>query len=286
MIEQKRERYSVTRLCRALNVSLSGYYAWRKRDVSQHDRNDQRLTKRIKQLFVNNRRVYGSPRIWKELRAEGEGVGQRRVARLMRQAGLKAIHPRKRVVTTRSNPAHLVAPNLLARDFSADRPNQKWCSDITYIPTDTGWIYLAVIIDLYSRMVVGWATSRSIDSQLVEQAWCNAVHKRQPKESLIHHSDRGSQYTGQPYQAQLAQLPHVTISMSRRANCLDNAVAESFFGTLKNEAVSRTRYRSHTEAHLDLFDYIEGFYNRKRRHSTLGYISPADFEKQYSDRLN
>ena len=177
-------------------------------------------------------------------------------------------------------------PNHLNRQFDAKRPNEKWCTDITYIRTQNGWVYLAVIIDLFSRMIVGWATDQTMDSSLVERAWHNALITRRPQDKLMHHSDRGSQYTGQAYQKLLQKLPNVTVSMSRTANCLDNAVVESFFGTLKNEVVSQTQYRSLDEVHCDLFDYIECFYNRKRKHSALGYLSPTEFERRYQNMLN
>ncbi len=286
MIDQERDNFSVRRLCAALTVSVSGYYAWRARDKSQHAREDERLTVQIEQIFHEFRRVYGAPRIWEELQARGERVSIKRVARLMRQASLSAELPPKRVRTTQRDDTHQAAENVLARDFSADRPNQKWIGDISYIPTAAGWLYLAVIIDLYSRMVVGWATSSSLASPLVEAALEQAVVRRQPTDDLLHHSDRGSQYTGQPYQTQLAQAGITTISMSRKGNCHDNAVAESFFARLKSECVYRNAYRSHAEAHRDLFSYIETFYNRKRRHSSLGYLSPEDYETQHAFYLN
>lgn len=287
MIDKLRDKFAVSRLCETLEVSVSGYYAWRKRAKSKRAQEDERLTQLVEAIFNDNRRVYGAPRIHKELQARGERISVKRVARLMRAVGLRAQLPSKRVQTTVRDDAHRAKDNLLARDFCAKQPNEKWCGDITYIPTAAGWLYLAVIIDLFSRRVVGWATSSSLASPLVEAALEQAVTQRQPTANLLHHTDRGSQYTGQPYQAQLEKASITTISMSRKANCLDNAVAESFFATLKNECVRRTTlYRSHAEARRDLFAYIEGFYNRKRRHSYLGYLSPVDFENQHAVCLN
>lgn len=286
MIQRERSNFAVSRLCAAMSVSVSGFYAWCGREPSERAREDERLTEEIKQIFHANRRVYGAPRIWQELQARGEHVSLKRVARLMREAGLSAEPKPKRIRTTQRDDSHKAAANVLARDFSAERPNQKWVSDISYIPTAAGWLYLAVIIDLYSRMVVGWATSSSLASPLVEDALAQAVVRRQPTGKLLHHSDRGCQYTGQPYRSKLTAAGVTTVSMSRKGNCHDNAVAESVFARLKTECVHRTSYRSHGEARRDLFDYIEVFYNRKRRHSTLGYLSPADFEDRNSVYLN
>ncbi len=282
----EKANFPIKRLCAAMNVSVSGYYAWRGRDKSERACEEERLTLQIEQIFYEFRSIYGAPRIQGELQDRGVRISVKRVARLMRQAGLSAELPPKRVTTTQRDDTHKAAENVLARDFSAERPNQKWVGDISYIPTASGWLYLAVIIDLYSRMVVGWATSSSLASPLVEAALEQAIVRRQPTGDLLHHTDRGSQYTGQPYQTQLAKAGITTISMSRKGNCHDNAVAESFFARLKCECVYRNAYRSHAKAHRDLFEYIEVFYNRKRRHSSLGYLSPTDFENQYLVCLN
>jgi len=285
MIAELQEGFSIRRLCQAFGVSESGYYRWQKRPESDRDQENRRLTKRIRELFQANWSVYGVPRIWKALREGGEQVNRKRVARLMRLAGLKGKQRRKRVRTTQRDDSHPVVDNKLSRQFSADRPNQKWCGDITYIRTAHGWLYLAVIIDLFSRKVVGWATSTSIDARLVELTWNNAIQHRLPSEELLCHSDRGSQYTSELYQSALRKLPTVTVSMSRKGNCWDNAVVESFFGSLKTE-VGDCRHLNNEEAHLTLFEYIECFYNRKRLHSTLGYVSPVQFEESYNTCLN
>ena len=196
----------------------------------------------------------------------------------MREAGLCAKRKRRRVLTTRRDPSHPVAPNLLNREFTAKEPNKKWVTDITYIPTMQGWLYLAVILDLYSRMVVGWSMSSSCDEELVERALEQALARRHPKAGLLHHSDRGSQYTSRAYQSCLEQSG-IVVSMSRKGNCWDNSVMESFFGTLKDECAESTIYLSHDEARLELFTYMEVYYNRVRRHSMLGYVSPLNYEQ-------
>lgn len=201
----------------------------------------------------------------------------------MREAGLYAKRRRMRVLTTRRDPSHPVAPNLLNRECTAKEPNSKWVTDITYIPTMQGWLYLAVILDLYSRMVVGWSMSGNGDEELVERALAQAIARRRPKAGLLHHSDRGSQYTSQAYQTYLEQAG-ISVSMSRKGNCWDNAVMESFFGTVKDKCVGSTMYSSHDEARLELFISIEVYYNRVRRHSTLGYVSPLNYEQMENQR--
>jgi transposase InsO family protein len=265
-------------MCQVLDVSESGFYAWRKRPACRRHREDAQLTQEIRQVFVTHQGRYGSPRIQRELKDQGRRVARKRVARLMREAKLSAKHKRRRVLTTKRDATHPVAPNVLNREFTATEPNKKWVTDITSIPTTQGWLYLAVILDLYSRMVVGWSMSGNCDEELVEHALDQALACRHPKAGLLHHSDRGSQYTSRAYQLRLEQSG-MSVSMSRKGNCWDNAVMESFFGTLKDECVRSTVYSSHDEARSDLFIYMEVYYNRVRRHSTLGYVSPFVYEQ-------
>lgn len=278
-IEQYKQGFPVVVMCRVLSVSESGYYAWRKRPPCQRKREDARLISHIRQELVTHQRRYGSPRLHAELRDQGLVCSRKRVARLMREAGLTSCRKRRRVVTTSRDVTHPVAPNVLDRDFTATEPNQKWAGDITYIPTAQGWLYLAVILDLYSRLVVGWSMSAHCDEALVANAFHMAVGRRRPQAGLLHHSDRGCQYTSRVYR-QLLEQSGVIVSMSRKGNCWDNAVVESFFGSLKDECVQATTYPSHEQARLSLFEYLERYYNRKRRHSSLGYVSPLVYEQK------
>lgn len=278
-IEQHKQEFPIVVMCRVLDVSESGFYAWRKRPTCQRKREDAQLTEEIRQEFHTHRSRYGSPRLHAELRDQGRSISRKRVARLMRQAGLCAKRKRRCVLTTRRDTTHPVAPNTLNRDFTAREPNKKWVSDITYIPTAQGWLYLAVILDLYSRIVVGWSMSASCDEDLVGRALDMALARRRPKAGLLHHSDRGSQYTSRAYRLILEQSG-IMVSMSRKGNCWDNAAMESFFGSLKEECVGNTIYASHEEARLALFTYLEVYYNRIRRHSTLGYVSPLVYEQR------
>lgn len=273
--------HKVARLCRALSVSKSGYYAWRKRAPSARARSDGEVLTRIRDAHTGSRRTYGSPRIHAELRAEGTRCSRKRVARLMREAGLSARRPRRAVRTTDSRHDRPVAPNLLGRDFSAPAPDLRWAADITYIPTAEGWLYLAVILDLFSRRVVGHAAAATLATSLVVEALLLARGRRLPGAGLLHHSDRGSQYASEEYRARLAEAG-AQASMSRRGDCYDNAAVESFFGTLKTELVHGRRYATRAEARSDIFEYIEVFYNRERRHSALGYLSPADYEARHA----
>jgi putative transposase len=272
------QEYSLKRMCKVLKVSRSGYYAWKRRGPSQREQANEILLAEIQAAYQLSRRTYGSPRIHAWLRHKGYFCGRNRVARLMKMHQIVARkahrwHP----TTTRQHPGDRIAPNLLQGEFRAAQPNQKWVSDITYIDTAEGWLYLASILDLYSRCVVGWAMAEQMDHQLVEAAWQMARIHRQPQEGLLHHSDRGSQYTSETYQDQLAEL-NCTVSMSRTGNCYDNAVAESFFATLKRECAT-IQFTSKAEARSAIFEYIEGWYNRQRLHSSLDYLSPADFER-------
>jgi len=238
-IEDHRQEYPVSLLCETLDVSISGYYAWRKRPMSQHQREDGQLADRVQAAYHANRGVYGSPRVLAELQAQGIKCSRKRVARLMREQELAVRRPRHRTVTTHSDPHARVAPNRLDRDFTATHPHEKWTGDITAIWTYEGWLYLAAVLDLFSRQVVGWAMAASADETLVEMALRMALRKLRPQTGLLHHTDRGCQYTSHAYQALLADVG-ITVSMSRKGNCWDNAAMESFFGTRKRECVDLT----------------------------------------------
>ena len=279
-IEDHRDKFPVTRMCRVLEVSSSGYYAWRVRPPSAREMANRELVKKIEAVYNANYGTYGSPRIYRELKDQGVTCSKNRVARLMRLYHIRAKQTKGYKVTTKRNKAHPVAPNLLKRDFSADRPDHKWLSDITYIPTLEGWLYLALILDLYTRRIVGWAMSDRMTSDLTLAALKMALQRRQPGPGLIHHSDQGSQYTDQAYQA-LLKDHDIQASMNGVGNWYDNAPMESFIGTLKSEWVHHRVYRTRDEARPDLFFYIEAFYNRRRRHSSLDYLSPEAYEQLY-----
>lgn len=272
--------FGIEPMCRTLGVSKAGYYAWLKRPPSRQEARRRDLAVKIRQAHVANRRIYGSPRIHRELIADGEKVCRHTVARIMRQEQIRSIIARPFVVhTTDSRHDHPVHENRLNRQFYAEKPNQKWCADITCIPTKQGMLYLAAVIDLFSRKIVGWSMSESMPVDLVADALKMALARRQPDGPLLHHSDRGAQYACGVYQVLLAK-EGIICSMSRIGNCYDNAVMESFFGTLKKECVRPNgSYATLKEARRSIFDYIEMFYNRRRRHSSLGYLSPEEFEK-------
>jgi len=278
-IEHRRIDYPIRMMCRLLRISASGYYAWRIRPESQRAKSDRELVSKIKRIHAQSKGVYGSPKIRAELVSEGCQVGRNRVARLMRLERVQGCPRRRFRVTTQRNPTHQVARNLLQQDFTATVPNQRWVADITYISTHQGWVYLAIVLDLYSRRVVGWSMSRRMSRRIVVNALRMAIDSRQPQGKLIHHSDRGGQYTSDEFRNELAKQG-IEASMSSTGNCYDNAVAESFFGLLKRERVNRVRYRTREEARADVFEYIEVFYNRKRRHGYLGNISPVEFEQR------
>jgi putative transposase len=269
--------FKVGRMCKVLNVSPSGYYVWRKRPESPRSKENRRLEAKIRVLFKDNREVYGAPRIHAELKDEGESCSKNRVARIMRKAGIRAKTKRKFKATTDSRHSFPVAPNLLNQNFETDAPNRIWAGDISYIPTDEGWLYLAVLMDLYSRKIIGWSMGKRITRQLVINALKMAIGSRYECQGAIHHSDRGSQYACNDYQ-QILKEHDVICSMSRKGNCYDNAVVESFFHSLKTEWVNHHRYRTREEARCSLFDYIENFYNHKRRHSVLNYMNPHEYE--------
>jgi len=273
--------FPVTVMCRVLKVSRGGYYAWKLRPESPRLSQDRRMAVTIAAIQQMVKRVYGAPRVHRELKARGEKVGRKRVARLMKQNGLQSRCRRKFRVTTQSNHSHAVAPDLLQRNFTPVAPNQAWVADITYISTRQGWLYLAVVLDLYSRMVVGWQLSTRISRRLVLDALQMAVARRQPTAVLVHHSDRGSQYASGDFLRQL-DAHGIRPSMSRKGNCWDNAVAESFFASLKTELDQQGPFQTREQARTEIFEYIEVFYNGIRRHSTLGYVSPRDFERRAS----
>jgi len=269
----------VARACCVLGVSASGYYAFHSRGPSKRQRDGMVLLGHIREAFRLSHGTYGSPRMSMELKDRGLCVGRRRVARLMRENGLKGRQPRRYRRTTDSHHGFALAPNLLGQDFTAVRPNEKWVADISYIWTQEGWLYLAVIIDLYARRVVGWATGDRLQLDLALRALKMALVRRRPTPGLIHHSDRGSQYASWEYQNTL-KAHGILISMSGKGNCYDNAAVESFFKTIKSELVWRTKLLSRRQANDMIAKYIEGFYNPERRHSTLGYLSPVEFEKR------
>ena len=265
--------------CAAFGVSRSGYYEWRTRDESPRAKHTRDIVAAIRASFVMSDRTYGSPRIWRELRAQGLHVGERRVARLMRKNQLVARARRRRWPKDAvDRPTHALAPNVLDRHFEAPAPNQRWSADFTYLWTDEGWLYVAVVLDLYSRYVVGWSMQASMTSRLVSDALIMALWRRGRPQNVLHHSDQGSQYASEDFQRQLADHG-IACSMSRRGNCWDNAATESFFSTMKTERTDRRRYHTRDEARADVFNYIEQFYNPRRRHSTLGYLSPAEYER-------
>jgi putative transposase len=278
LIDAAKEDFPVQRLCQVLGVSQSGYFAWRSRPASCHQREDLVLLAHIRSAFARSHGTYGSPRMTRELQDDGLNVGRRRTARLMRENGLKARQTHRFKRTTDSHHAFPVAPNLLEQNFSAERPNQKWAADISYVWTCEGWLYLAVILDLFARRVVGWAVSDRLHQELALEALHKAVAVRRPSAGLIHHSDRGSQYCSLAYQAELRRH-NIRISMSGKGNCFDNAVVETFFKTLKSELVWRTVFQTRAEAKDAIGRYIDGFYNPVRRHSTLDFVSPVQFER-------
>ena len=279
-VDQHRDQFEIGIMCRILEASRSGYYAWRKRAASQRKIANQQLFDEIQRVFHENRQVYGPVRVWKALNKEGLVCGRDRVARLMKENKLTIKRPKRRMITTKSDKSKVPAPNLLKQQFEADAPNKKWCSDITYIPTDDGWLFLAVTLDLYSRKVVGWAMDRTMTAKLVGDAYQMALEQRKPDPGLIHHSDRGSQYTSHDFQGLITNSKALP-SMSGKGNCYDDAVAESFFGTLKTELVPRDGYEKRAIGKSDIFTYIEGFYNRTRLHSSIGYDSPEEYEAIY-----
>ena len=270
-------RFPVTWMCQALAISPAGYYAWASRGESPRGAENRALVTAIRVIHAESRQTYGSPRVYATLRAQGRRVGEPRVARLMRAHAIRAKMVKKWRATTDSAHAHPVAPNTLHRQFAVAEPNRVWAGDITYVWTAEGWLYLAIVLDLYSRRAIAWAMGSRLTEALAHDALTMALGHRPPAEGLLHHTDRGAPYAAAAYQARL-RSQGITVSMSRRANCWDNAVVESFFHTLKTELVHHRRYRTRAEAKQDIFEWLEVFYNGARRHSTLGYRSPAEFE--------
>lgn len=281
-IEVEKAHYPVRMLCRVLSVARSGYYAWQRRPESQHAREDKALAVKLKVFYQVNREVYGSPRMHLEMNAQGFEVGRNRIARLMREHGLVATRPKRFKKTTDSSHSQPVAENLLDRKFDVPGPNRAWVTDITYIWTWEGWLYLAVVIDLFSRRVVGWSMAEHMRLELVLNALRMALGERLTDGGLlVHHSDRGSQYASETYRDTLAQQG-IVCSMSRKGNCWDNAVAESFFATLKKELIDRDSWPTRRIAKSAIHEYITLFYNARRRHSYLGFVSPMEYERSFN----
>jgi transposase InsO family protein len=277
-IQQHSSQFPVDLMCVVFKVSRSGYYAWKERPSSAQAARREQLVERIEHVHQESRQRYGSPRIHAELRASGTPCSRNTVAKLMRLRGIRSKMRRRFVVrTTDSRHGHPIAGNRLNRKFEQCAINQAWAADITYIPTEEGWLYLAAVMDLYSRKIIGWATADHMRAELPSTALRMALLARRPRKELLHHSDRGVQYACDEYQQLLAKN-HVVASMSRKGNCYDNAVMESFFGTLKTELTHHETFTTREQAKQTLFEYIEVFYNRKRRHSALGYRSPAEYE--------
>jgi len=276
-IDRHRSVHAVERMCRVLGVTRSGYYSWKSRGQSRRVRRDGVLLEKIRESHLQSNRRYGSPNIHKDLREWGYRCSRKRVARLMRESGLRSKTVKRFKVTTQSKHTLPVAENLLQRNFTVVAPTKAWVSDITYLWTRQGWLYLCVILDLWDRKVVGWNISDGLGAELVVEALRRAVMRRNPLDGLVFHSDRGIQYCSEVFRAELRRHGMMQ-SMSRKGDCWDNAVAESFFGILKRELVYHETYHTRDDARLSVFQYIEGWYNRKRRHSTLGRISPLEFE--------
>lgn len=277
-IESHSGRFKVTMMCRLLEVSRSGFYAWRKRPGSKKAIRERRLLVKIKAIFKRTRQSYGSPRIWRELVADGEQVGRGQVARMMRENGIRAKQKRKYKATTNSSHNLPVAPNVLGEMEPVSSKNEVWVTDITYVWTRAGWLYLAAVMDLFSRRIIGWAVSSRMKTDLVSQAFERALALRGPVPGLVHHSDRGSQYASIAYQ-KLLKVAGIVCSMSRKGNCYDNAAMESFWHSLKVEWLFDFEFETRREAVREIGEYIDGFYNRERRHSSLGYISPIELER-------
>ena len=279
-VHAEKDAFPVAALCRLLGVSRQGYYAYAKRPPSKRTQSDSALCEKVREIHVGSRCTYGSPRVAEALRNKGMRVSKRRIERAMRGMGLVARSRRRFRVTTQANAKHPAAPNVLNREFRAERPNQKWVTDITYAWTDEGWLYLAVVIDLFSRAVIGWSMDVTLSTTLPLAALEMAVRRRRPAPGVLHHSDRGCQYTSADYREELAKLG-IEVSMSRTGNCWDNAVAESFFATLKTELIHRQQWPTRMQLRAAVFEYIEVFYNRRRLHSAIGYKSPAQVEAEH-----
>ena len=283
-IDQQKGTHPVSLLCRALGVSPQAHYQWHKREPSPRSRSNKVLLEQIRSVHQKSRRTYGSPRVYQDLREQGVVYSRKRVARLVRAHGVRARNVRRSRATTDSAHALPVAPNLLDRQFTAPAPNRAWVTDITYVPTREGWLYLCVFLDLFSRRIVGWAMSERMTAELVTSALSMAVQQRHPQAGLLIHSDRSSQYASEFYQRHLSHYQFVC-SMSRKGNCWDNSVAESFFHTLKGELIHHADYQTRAQARAEIFEVIEVFYNRVRCHSTLDYQPPLLYERQYQQQI-
>lgn len=279
-MEKYSSQYPVMRICRAIGVSRSGYYKYKKGKVSNRQENDKLIIKEIKEIFEKNRRIYGSPRITQALHRKGNMIGKNKVARLMREQSLKSVVQRKFKATTNSNHSLPVAENQLKQNFTTLSPNKVWASDITYIWTREGWLYLVVVIDIFTRQIISWRVDTRLSKTFVHSAIEKSIREKKPKQGLIFHSDRGVQYASNEVR-NLLENNHITQSMSRKGNCYDNAITETFFHTLKMELVYQTRFETRSEAEMMIFEYIEVFYNRQRMHSSLNYLSPLEFEQQF-----
>jgi len=283
-MKRQEEEFPIDLMCECFEVSKSGYYSWRKRDTSEKAGRELKLLRKIEEIHLGSRKTYGSPRVFKVLKGIGEPCNKAKVERLMKNNGIRAKMKRKFRVTTDSKHNLPVAPNLLNRNFSPERPNQVWASDLTYVWTKEGWLFLAVIVDLFSRQVVGWSLEKTMTTELISSALRQAYFKRKPGSGLIFHSDRGSQYCSQEFKKLLKEY-RMLQSQSRRANCWDNACVESFFHTLKTEMIYHEDFETRGQARRTIFEWVEAFYNRKRIHSTLGYKSPVDFERMVREKV-
>jgi putative transposase len=280
-IEREKANHPIALLCRVLAVSCSGYYAWRKREPSRRAQQDAVLMARIQAIHEQSRETYGAPRIQAELAATGTACSRKRVARLMRVAGLVGCHRRRHLVTTQREPTATPAPDHVHRQFGAAAPNCLWTADITYVPTQAGFLYLAVVLDVYSRRIVGWAMADHLRTALVLAALEMALWNRRPPPGVLHHSDHGCQYTAVAFGTRCQEVG-IQLSMGSVGDCYDNAITESFFATLECELLDRQTFRTHGAARTAIFDYIEGFYNPQRRHAALGYLSPAAYERRHT----
>jgi len=276
-------KYPVKKMAKILKITRSRYYAWMKRTPSKKELRDSELLGKIKQIHEKSRKKYGSPKIHEELKKEGERCSRKRVAQLMRGNGIYAHYKRKFKATTDSGHIYPIAPNILNREFDVDQPDRVWVSDITYVWTLEGWLYLCIIMDLFARMIVGWSMGTRLSSELATSALSMAILHRTPSEGLLLHSDRGVQYASEPFRKMLSENKMIQ-SMSRKGDCWDNACAENFFSLLKNEEVYMHCYRTREQARRSIFDYIELFYNRQRSHSFLDYLSPVDYEMKWVEQ--
>jgi putative transposase len=284
-VEREKANHHVATMCRVLGVSASGYWAWRSRPVSKHVLSDRALGDRIAEIHRRSRGTYGAPRVRAELHGQGIACARKRVARLMTERGLVGVHRRRRIVTTRRDPARPSAPDLVERRFTASGPDRLWVADITYLPTQAGFLYLAAIVDAFSRFVVGWSMAPHLRTELVSSALEMALGRRRPSRGLVHHSDHGTQYASVEFGHRLRDAG-IAASMGSVGDAYDNALAETFFATLETELIARSQWPTHAAARAAVFDYIETFYNRIRRHSALGYLSPADYERSYRSKTS